>query len=92
MCSLDEDHHHIIQCQSVVATNLWHNSMEEINMQLTQLEAPTETIQTILTLLHNYRNNTNNPIESVNASLAQAVAKQQALKVNCFMEGIPVKE
>ena len=92
MCPHTEDHHHIIQCQSLLVDNLWYDNIDQYKSQLRQMQAPDETIQAMVSLLNRYRMNDTQPIDVLNPTLATAVVKQLQLGPNCFIEGLLVHE
>ena len=92
MCTQVEDHHHIIQCQSLVVTNLWSEKLDQYKDQLRQMRTPEETIQAMSKLLNDYRTMNTSPSDMTDPTLEIAVIKQRQLGPNCFIEGLLVDE
>ena len=92
MCTQVEDHHHVVQCQSQIVTNLWSDKIKQYDMHLMQMNAPNETIWAMTNLLTKYRTKDISTLETTNPTLMVVVTKQQQLGPNCFKEGLLADE
>ena len=63
MCPAIEDHHHVIKCKSTSTTTQWGQCTEEYCTALRQMQTPQETINAVMSLLVEYRYETQ-PIET----------------------------
>ena len=92
MCEVEENHHHIVRCQSAAAQTTWQELMNSFVIKLAKLKTPHTTIQHIVLGVTSCRWDIVVPITATEPTLQQALEKQTQVGWALFLDGLLVHE